>query len=154
MALGREDSKQKDKRVSPSQLWLYLVFGLLLLGWLAWGSLRVLRESPSRQVSLQVPGRGWLTLTLMTDPSPPRAGQQFEFNLRVDDPQHSGLSIANVLPYQIGAQGGQTLVDGITRFDQDADRYYGQAQFSEPGNYWLDFNVGQQTAHFQLYIEP
>jgi uncharacterized metal-binding protein len=45
-------------------VWLYVSFTLMLATLLIWTSVRTLRETPSREVGLEIPDQGWITFKL------------------------------------------------------------------------------------------
>lgn len=133
---------------------LYLGFGLALLALLAWSSLRTLRETPSREVGLDLPGYGWVTLTLTTNPFPPLPGGSVTLDLMLATSSGGGVDVGDRLTYRFGmADSAQPLGEGQAAHGSSG--YETQVQFPAPGNYWLVYDLtGGHQARFSLYVKP
>lgn len=150
-----KSSTQANKtRKGPSIVWLYLLFGVILLALLVWSSLRTLRETPSRQSSIQLPGQGWVTLTLTTDPYPPLPSGSVRLQVMAENNQGVPVSFGSQLPYRVGSRGSEETLESGSLVSSPGG-YQGSLQFPTPGDYWLDFEVAQgQKVRFQVYVEP
>jgi hypothetical protein len=129
-------------------------FGLALVALLAWTSIRTLREAPSREVGLELPGYGWVTLTLTTDPFPPLPGGGVTLDLMVATSRGSSVDVGGAIPYRFGmADSAQSLGEGQAVYAPGG--YQAQVQFPAPGNYWLVYDLsGGHQARFSLYVKP
>ena len=145
---------QKPRRPERGALLLYLGFGLALLALLVWASIRTLQETPSREVGLDLPGYGWVTLTLTTDPFPPLPGGNVTLDLMVATSSGGGVEVGDRLPYRFGmADSAQSLGEG--QAISGPRGYLTQVQFPAPGNYWLVYDLtGGHQARFSLYVKP
>jgi hypothetical protein len=145
---------QTPRRPERGALILYVGFGLALLALLAWNSIRTLRETPSREVGLELPGYGWVTLTLTTEPFPPLPGGSVTLDLMVATSRGTGVNVGDSLPYRFGmADSAQSLGEG--QAVNGARGYLTQVQFPTPGNYWLVYDLtGGHQARFSLYVKP
>ena len=145
---------EKSKRSQRGALLLYVGFGLALLALLAWTSLRTLQETPSREVGLDLPGYGWVTLTLSTDPFPPLPGGGVTLDLKVATSRGAGVDLGSTIPYRFGlADSPQSLGEG--RAISAGSGYQTQVQFPAPGNYWLVYDLsGGHQARFSVYVKP
>jgi hypothetical protein len=147
-------NQNKSRRPERGALLLYVGFGLALLALLAWTSIRTLRETPSREVGLDLPGYGWVTLTLTTDPFPPLPGGRVTLDLMVETSRGGGVDVGENLPYRFGmADSPQSLGEG--QAVNGPRGYQAQVQFPTPGNYWLVYDLtGGHQARFSLYVKP
>lgn len=144
----------KPKRSQRPALLLYAGFGLALLALLAWSSLRTLQETPTREVGLDLPDYGWVTLTLTTNPFPPLPSGDVTLDLQVATSSGGGVDLGSAIPYRFGlADNPQSLGEG--RAVTAASGYQTRVQFPAPGNYWLvyDLTSGHQ-ARFSVYVKP
>jgi hypothetical protein len=145
---------QNPKRSRRGAVLLYAGFGLALLALLVWTSLRTLQETPSREVGLELPGYGWVSLTLTTDPFPPLPGGNISLDLKVATNQGGGVDLGSSIPYRFGmADNWQSLGEG--RAVSSAGGYQTTVQFPAPGNYWLVYDLAQgYKARFSVYVKP
>lgn len=123
---------------------------------IVWGSLRTLRNSPEREVGLEVPNQGWVTFNLTTDPFPPIPSGTVQLILRTKNNQGAAVDLGPSLPFSFGSSGSEaTLSSGAAVYFPGKSGYQIGVQFPTPGNYWLAFNVpGEQKARFQIYVKP
>lgn len=144
------------KKFAPPLIWLYITFGVIVLAMLVWSSLRTLRETPSRQVGLEVPGRGWLTVTLATNPFPPLPSGPVMVNVWAENSRGVMVDLGPSLPYQVGYAGEEEpFLTGSAAPNPSAAGYQDSVQFPAPGDYWLVFQLdGSAAARFQVYVEP
>lgn len=145
---------QNPKRSRRGAVLLYAGFGLALLALLVWTSLRTLQETPSREVGLELPGYGWVSLTLTTDPFPPLPGGNIRLDLRVVTSQGGGVDLGGSIPYRFGmADNWQSLGEG--RAVSSPSGYQTTVQFPAPGNYWLVYDLAKgYQARFSVYVKP
>jgi hypothetical protein len=145
---------KKDKQKNFSMKWIYIIFAVMVFGMLIWTSLQALRETPTREVSLELPAQGWVTLSLTTNPYPPLPTGTVAVSLRANNSRGVMIDLGKILPYTFGIKGsteifnqGEALRNGST--------YQAGIVFPTPGDYWLIFDLGSgQKAEFQLYVEP
>jgi len=146
----------EDNKRSVSLRWLYLLFGLLVLALLAWASLRTLRETPNREASVELPGKGWVTIRFQTEPFPPLPSGTVMLTFMPVNSRGVMVDLGQSLPYSIGARGSETpLQTGQALLDPSGMNYQAGVQFPVVGDYWLvlDLSSGKQV-RFQLYVEP
>ena len=134
--------------------WIYLIFALLIIAMLVWTSLRALRETPTREVSVQLPNRGWVTIRLKTIPFPPLSARTVELSLTSQDRRGGMVDLGESIPFIFGARDSETALD-IGKASRDGPTYRAGIQFHTPGDYWLIFDLGNgYQAKFQLYVKP
>lgn len=143
-------------RPVPSGRWLYVLFGLIVLGLIVWSSVRVLRETPSRQVGVEIPGQGYVNLILFTDPFPPLATGKTEIRLFPETDRGVALGLGSGLPFQIGVDdSSQHMLEGVFAENTEGNGYRASVQFPTPDSYWLEIEVSPDTtARFRLTVEP
>ncbi len=148
--------KSENKKTLSPSAWLYVLFGTLVVGLLAWSSLRTLRESPSREVNLEVTGQGWVTLQLKTDPFPPLPGGTVLLTLASTNSGGALVNLGASIPFTFGMKNSSSPVgSGSASPDPQSGSYRANIQFPAPGDYWLSFTVGDsQPARFDLYVKP
>jgi len=136
-------------------IWLYLSFVVLLAILLVWTSVRTLRENPSREVGLEVPDRGWVTLKLKTDPFPPITSGTVTVNLASSNSRGLSVDLGPKIPYAFGAKGSRSALGNGSATSISDGGYQTGISFPEPGSYWLAFDVGgSKPAQFNLYVQP
>ncbi|NLG72476.1 MAG: hypothetical protein GX495_10605 [Chloroflexi bacterium] len=125
-----------------SSIWLYLLFGVLILGLLVWTSLRTLQETPTRQASAQVPGHGWVTLTLTISPYPPVTDEPVLLNVVAENERDVLLEFIDGLPYTFGQQNSDVILGAGRAFlAADGAGYQSRLTFPSPGSYWVDYEI-------------
>jgi len=144
----------KPKRNQRGALLLYAGFGLALIALLVWTSIRTLQETPSREIGLDLPGYGWVSFTLTTDPFPPMPGGSVTLELKPQTSRGGGVDLGGAIPYRFGlAENSQKLGEGQAL--PDTSGYQAQVQFPAPGNYWLVYDLtGGHQARFSVYVKP
>jgi hypothetical protein len=142
----------KNKKFKVSAVWFAMIFALVVVIMLVWTSITAMRETPTRQVTKELPGQGWVTFRLTTNPYPPQAMETIYFELVAMNRNNVALSLGEELPYTFGEKGSETpLGDGLA--SKDRSRYLINAQFSNPGDYWMSFDLGNgNVIEFQIYI--
>jgi hypothetical protein len=144
----------KDKKNKLPMKWVYLIFGVLVVGMLVWTSMQALRETPTRKVTLELPGQGWVTLSLTTNPYPPLPTGTVAVSLRADNSRGVMVDLGEVLPYSFGAKGSQEAFD-VGQATRKGSTYQAGVGFPTPGDYWLIFELEDgYKAEFQIYVEP
>ena len=141
---------------SRLNIWLYLAFGLVTLGLLTWSSIRLLRETPTREVAVELPGRGQVTARLATDPFPPLPSGVVAVSLALRNSRGVMLDLGPSVPFVLRELNGETLLrSGDLTWDPAEGVYQAGVQFPATGDYWLIFDLesGQQ-ARFKVYVEP
>ena len=136
--------------------YLYLLFGALIFGLLAWSSLRMLRETPKREVNLELPGSGWVTLSLTTDPFPPLPSGTVVLTFMGMNSRNVMVDLGASVPFSFGFKGSEaSLGSTLATPAANGSGYQAGVQFPTPGDYWISFDLGNgQVAAFQLYVEP
>ena len=147
-------TNQKPKQPRGGALFLYAGFGLVLLALVAWNSLRALQETPTREVGLDLPGYGWVTFTLSTEPFPPLPGGSVALDLRIATSRGGGVDLGRAIPYRFGMEDNwQSLGEG--QAVSSASGYQTTVQFPAPGNYWLVYDLAEDyQARFSVYVKP
>jgi hypothetical protein len=136
-------------------IWLYLSFTLLLAILLVWTSVRTLRETPSREVGLDVPDMGWVTLKLKTDPFPPITSGTVTVNLASSNSRGLSVDLGPKIPYTFGSKGSRSALGSGSAASIAEGGYQTGISFPTPGSYWLAFDVGgSKPAQFNLYVQP
>lgn len=131
-----------------------MVFAVLVFGMLIWTSMQALRETPTREVSVEFPDHGWVTLSLTTNPYPPLPTGTVAVSLRANNSRGVMINLGEGLPYAFGAKGSTEVFDRGEALRNGAT-YQAGIIFPTPGDYWLNFDLGNgQKAEFQLYVEP
>lgn len=148
------DPSSKPRDIS--RIWIYVVFGVLLVILLVWSSLRVLRETPTRQASVEIPNAGWTTMTMTTEPFPPVSGGVVVVRVRGEDNRGTARNLGPTLPYRFGSQGSEnTIGSGNAVPEAQGTGYQAEVRFPSPGGYWLEFDVGaERPVRFQLDVRP
>lgn len=143
----------KAKKSKFSVVWLVAIFLVAVLGMVVWTSLRALRETPTRQVTKELSGQGWVTFNLTTSPYPPKAKENISLELTAMNRNNVALNLGQNLPFTFGEKGSQTpLGDGIAV--QNGYRYQTRVQFPVDGNYWMSFDLGNgNLVEFQIIAE-
>ena len=144
--------KTRSDKVSTK--WIYLIFAILVFAVLIWTSLQALRETPTREVSIQIPDQEWVTLSLTTNPFPPLPTGSVALTIRANSNRGVTVDLGEALPFSFGAEGsneafnnGEALWNGFA--------YQAGVMFPTPGNYWLNIDLSAENkAEFQLYVEP
>jgi hypothetical protein len=136
-------------------IWLYFSFTLLLAILLVWTSVRALRENPSREVGLEVPNLGWVTLRLRTDPFPPITNDNVTVNLASSNSRGLSVDLGPKIPFTFGSQGSSSALGSGSATSTTDGGYQAGINFPEPGSYWLAFDVGSsKPAQFNLNVQP
>ena len=137
-----------------SSIWFYAVFGVLILALLVWTSLRTLQETPSREVSVQLPDQGWITFRLGTEPFPPLPTGIVTLNLAIVNNRGAPIDFGPSIPFVFGAMGIDTPQDG-GEVVWNGRAYQNGIQFPTAGDYWLYFDLGGgKQVDFQVYVKP
>lgn len=144
--------KNKKSKVSP--VWFAVIFAIAVIAMLVWTSLRAVRETPTRQVTKELPGQGWVTFNLTTNPYPPFAAEQISFVLTPMNRNNVALDFGQELLFSYGEKSSDTPIgDGLAI--KAGSRYQARVQFPASGNYWLKYELGDGTLiEFQLFIQP
>lgn len=130
--------KQFLSKLPPAAL--YGFFGLLVLALLAWSSLRSFREADERQASVQIPDKGWVTITFRSIPFPPRAGQPVNLTFSAGGGRGEMVPLADTLQFVYGLRGEEIpLAEGTARWDNGF--HAARVTFERPGEYWLRLTV-------------
>ena len=144
----------KAKQKNVSMKWIYMVFAAMVFGVLVWTSLRVLRETPTREVTIELPDQGWVTLSLTTNPFPPLPTGIVAVSLRANNSRGVMVDLGEVLPYSFGAKGSEKVFE-VGQAIRNGSAYQAGIVFPTPGDYWLIFDLDDEhKAEFQLYVEP
>jgi len=137
-----------------SYRWLYLSFGLAFLALVGWSFLHALRETPTREARVELPGQGWVTLSLDTDPNPPPPSGTVKLSLLATDARGGKVDLGATLPFSYGSTASDTpRGDGVAQPANGG--YQAGIQFPSPGDYWLVFEAPSgERIRYQLYVEP
>lgn len=143
------------RRSATVPTWLiYIGFAVFILAVLIFTTRRAYRETPSREVSLQLPGRGWVTFTLTTDPFPPLPTGPVNLTLTARTDNGVSVDLGGTLPYTFGIMDSPEGLDTGELLRSGAG-YQTDLLFPTPGDYWLNFDLGGgNVAEFQIYVEP
>ena len=143
----------KNKRSKIPLVLFYILFGIGILAALVWTSLSALRETPTREVTLELPGQGWVTFSLTTLPYPPVAGETVSLELIARNRTGVVNNLGDEIPFDYGIKGDETPL-GAGDALVVGSRYHAGILFPEPGSYWLTFDIGDNNLiTFQIYIE-
>lgn len=147
--------KQEQTKSFPLYF-VYLLFGILILVLLGWSTLRMLRETPKREVNLELPGAGWVTLSLTTDPFPPLPSGVVKISFMGMNSRNVMVDLGPSVPFTFGSLGSEaSLGSGVASLNPGGSGYQASVQFPTPGDYWIVFELGNgMVAQFQLYVEP
>lgn len=143
------------KKRSPV-LWLYLIFGLLIITIISWTSLRLLKDAPNREATVDLPGLGWVTVQFSTNPNPPLPTGIVTLRFMPTDSRNRMLDLGSSIPFSFGVLGSDTPVgSGQAAPDSTGMYYQAGVQFPMVGDYWLvlDLGAGKQV-RYQLYVKP
>lgn len=133
---------------------LYVLFGIGIVAALVWTSLRAMRETPTREVTLELPGQGWVTFSLTTAPYPPITGEMVSLILTARNRNGVALDLGSEIPFDYGIKGDDTPLGSGDSLEAGA-RYQAGILFPEPGGYWLAYDIGiDNPVTFQIYVEP
>ena len=134
--------------------WIYAGFAVIVLITLIWTSQQALREMPTREVTLELPGQGWVTLSLTTNPYPPLPTGTVAVSLRASNSRGVMVDLGNALHYSFGAKGSEQAINSGEAI-RNGSTYQAGVVFPTPGDYWLTLDLGDEhKAEFQLYVEP
>ena len=147
--------EENPSRSRLSARWLYPLFGLLVLALIVWSSQRVLRETPSRQVGVEIPGQGYVQLVLFADPFPPRAGAMTELRLFPESERGVPLGLGPELPFQVSLGGDAVAgLEGVFVENPAGNGYLAAVPFPAPGEYRLAITISPEAAaSFTLQVE-
>lgn len=143
------------KKRSPV-LWLYLIFGLLIITIISWTTLRLLKDAPNREATVDLPGLGWVTVQFSTNPNPPLPTGIVTLRFMPTDSRNRMLDLGSSIPFSFGVLGSDTPVgSGQAAPDSTGMYYQAGVQFPMVGDYWLvlDLGAGKQV-RYQLYVKP
>lgn len=144
----------KPRRKVPAIL-LYVFFALLILALLVWSSLRTLQENDTRQASVELPGQGFVTISLTTDPYPPLPSGTVQLNVMGMNSRNVMMDLGPELPFTFGPQGSDAPQGRGTATPLGDGGYQAGVQFGIPGAYWILFDLGSgKTVRFQVRVEP
>jgi hypothetical protein len=143
-----------SRRELPTGL-LYAFFAVLILALLAWSFTRAMRENDTRQVSVQIPGQGFVTISLTTDPYPPLPSGTVELNLMGMNSRNVMVDLGQEIPFTFGPQGSESPQGAGAAIALGDGNYQAGIVFTVPGTYWLLFDLGGGgSARFQVRVEP
>jgi hypothetical protein len=147
-------TKEKPRRKIPPFL-LYVFFALLILALLVWSFLRTLQENDTRQASVELPGQGFVTINLTTDPYPPLPSGTVQLNLMGMNSRNVMVDLGPEIPFTFGPLGSDTPQGNGTATPLGDGSYQAGVQFTIPGTYWLLFDLGNGSqVRFQVRVEP
>lgn len=147
-------STAKPRRKFPIYL-LYIGFVLAILGLLIWSFMRTLQENDTRQASVELPGQGFVTVSLTTDPYPPLPSGTVQLNLMGMNSRNVMVDLGPEIPFSFGPQGSDTPQGRGTATPLGDGNYQAGVQFTVPGTYWLLFDLGSsESVRFQVRVEP
>ncbi|MBI3761694.1 MAG: hypothetical protein HY260_07505 [Chloroflexi bacterium] len=159
----KHDSSLADTqpfRQKRSWQWLlYLLAGLALVAALAWATLDVVRQAPSRDTTADLGPYGLITIRFSTDPNPPLPTGTVTLRFMPMDSRQRPVALDG-LSFEYGREGSdRPASSGEAQLMSDGSgMYMGGAQFPEVGNWWVRVRLakgGQQAeARFRLYVEP
>ena len=137
-------------------VWIYLGFGLIIITLLVWTTLSLLRETPKREASAELPGLGWVTVQFSTNPYPPLPSGIVTLSFMPTDSRNRMVNLGSAIPFSYGSLGSEIpLGSGQASLDPAGMFYQAGAQFPMVGDYWLvlDLGAGAQV-RYQFYVEP
>ena len=139
-----------------SPIWLSFIFIIILSGLLVWTTLRLWRESPTREVAVDVPNHGWLTVRLTIEPAPPLSPGPVNLFLMGRNRRGVMADLGPSVSFDLGLLGQEeSLIQGLATRNPDSPGYRTTIQFPSPGEYWLTFILeGGKEVHYQVYVEP
>ena len=144
----------KPRRKFPVFL-LYAGFALAILALLIWSFLRTLQENDTRQASVELPGQGFVTISLTTAPYPPLPSGTVQLNVMGMNSRNVMVALGPEIPFTFGPQGSDTPQGSGTATPLGDGSYQAGVQFSVPGTYWLLFDLGNdRQVRFQVRVEP
>ena len=147
-------NKAKPRHKIPAFL-LYVFFALLILALLIWSFVRTLQENDTRQASVELPGQGFVTISLTTDPYPPLPSGTVQLNVMGMNNRNVMVDLGPEIPFTFGPQGSETPQGRGTATPLGDGSYQTGVQFTIPGTYWLLFDLdGGRSVRFQVRVEP
>lgn len=148
-------SVEVPRKRSPVVL-IYLIFGLLIISLIAWTTLRMLRDTPNREATTDLPGLGWVTVQFSTNPNPPLPSGIVTLRFMPTDSRNRMVDLGSSIPFTYGVLSSETPVgSGQAALDSTGMYYQAGVQFPVVGDYWLvlDLGAGKQV-RYQFYVEP
>lgn len=143
-----------SRRELPTGL-LYAIFAVLVLALLAWSFTRAMRANDTTQVSVEIPGQGFVAISLTTDPYPPLPSGTVELNLMGMNSRNVMVDLGSEVPFTFGPQGSENPQGSGAAVALGDGNYRAGVVFSVPGTYWLLFDLGGgHSARFQVRVEP
>ncbi|GAB4577440.1 MAG: hypothetical protein Fur0022_01710 [Anaerolineales bacterium] len=147
-------ANEKPRRKFPIFL-LYVAFALAILALLVWSFQRTLQENDTRQASVELPGRGLVTLSLSTDPYPPLPSGTVQLNVMGMNSRNVMVDLGPEIPFTFGPQGSDTPQGRGAATPLGDGGYQAGVQFVVPGTYWILFDLGNgSSVRFQVRVEP
>ena len=141
------------RRELPTGL-VYALFAVLILALLVWSFSNAMRVNDTTQVSVEIPGQGFVTISLRTDPYPPLPSGTVELNLMGMNSRNVMVDLGPGVPYTFGPQGSENPQGNGSAVALGDGNYRAGVVFSVPGTYWLLFDLGGASARFQVRVEP
>ena len=146
----------KAEMKSRSLLWLYLLSGAVILSLVVWTSLRTMRDTPTREASVDLPGTGIVIVRFSTDPFPPLPSGTVLLNFMPTNSRNVMIDLGQALTFTYGYKGNDAPIgSGQAVMDDMGMNYQAGVQFPVVGDYWLALDLGNgKQVRFQFYVEP
>jgi hypothetical protein len=120
---------QVNKKRSPI-IWIYLIFGALILIVLVRSTQKMLEEAPNRKASVDLPGVGLVTVQFSTSPNPPLPTGTVILNFMPTDNRNRMMNLGGSLPISNGMPGSDKPVgSGQAVLDTAGMTYQAGVQF-------------------------
>ena len=136
-------------------VYIYVFSAILILGLLIWSFVGAMEENDTTQASVELPGQGFVTISLTTDPYPPLPSGTVVLNVMGTNKRNLMVDLGPEIPYAYGPVGSDTPQGSGTIAPLGDGNYQGGIQFGVPGTYWLLFDLGGgSSVRFQFRVEP
>lgn len=149
-------ASEKTQKKRSMAVWVYIVFALIFIALLARTTLKMLRDTPDRDASVDLPGLGQVNVQFSTDPNPPLPTGTVLLSFMPSDNQNRMVDLGGSIPFSYGSVGSDAPVGSGQAVPDSTGMYYqAGVQFPTVGDYWvvLDLGAGKQV-RYQVYVEP
>ena len=160
--MKRDPALEDTQPFRRQRAWVWLVSAVASLGLLAalaWATLDVVRQAPSREATADLGPYGLITIRFSTHPNPALPSGTVRLSFMPMDSRQRPVALDS-LSFEYGREGSDRPVgSGVAEIMRDGSgMLMGSAQFPEVGNWWVRVRLSkegeQAEARFRLYVEP
>lgn len=151
-----ENEKKRRFRVD----WLIYIFAAAgFVGLLIWSTRGELSRNPSREATVDLGPKGFMTIRFSTSPYPPLPSGTVNLSFMPIDSRGRTVAIDS-LSYEYGPAGSDQAVGSGTAepMADNSGMFMAGAQFPSVGDWWLRSTVtigeAQGAVRFTFYVEP